>query len=61
MTEQTNSSIIGDKSSPNIKDFSAGIAFNDHKIHFAVEPCRGKDVLDLGCVQHNPENYKSRF
>ncbi len=42
-------------------DFSEEIAFNDHKIVFVLKHCRDKDVLDLGCVQHNPENYKSRF
>jgi 2-polyprenyl-3-methyl-5-hydroxy-6-metoxy-1,4-benzoquinol methylase len=26
-----------------------------------VSHCRGKDVLDLGCVHHNPENYKSMY
>lgn len=61
MSNQSSRWILGDKLSPNTKDFSEKIAFNDHKIHFAVEHCREKDVLDLGCVQHNPENYKSRF
>jgi len=42
-------------------DFSSEIAFNDHKIKFAVNYCRNKDVLDIGCVQHNPENYKSQY
>ncbi len=61
MSDKTNRWILGAKSSPNMKDFSSKIAFKDHKIRFAVEHCREKDVLDLGCVQHNPENYKSRF
>ncbi|MGL1935170.1 MAG: methyltransferase domain-containing protein [Fibrobacterales bacterium] len=42
-------------------DFSETIAFNDHKISFAVERARGKKVLDIGCVHHNPENYKSKY
>jgi len=42
-------------------DFSNEIAFNDHKIQFAVKYCRNKNVLDIGCVQHNPENYKSKY
>jgi len=53
--------LLGKRSLPQSKDFSERIAFNDHKISFAVTYCRGKDVLDLGCVQHNPENYKSRY
>lgn len=61
MENKTKRWILGGKTSPDIKDFSEKIAFNDHKIKFAVEHCRGKDVLDLGCVHHNPENYKSRF
>ncbi len=43
------------------KEFSDEIAFNDHKIKFVVKYCRNKDVLDLGCVQHDPENYKSKY
>jgi 2-polyprenyl-3-methyl-5-hydroxy-6-metoxy-1,4-benzoquinol methylase len=42
-------------------DFSEQIAFDDHKTKFVVNFCKGKDVLDVGCVQHNPENYKSKF
>lgn len=53
--------LIGDRSVANKRDFSEEIAFDDHKIRFAVSYCQGKDVLDLGCVQHNPENYKSRY
>ena len=61
MSKNSSHWIVGNKISPNAKDFSEKIAFNDHKIRFAIEHCRGKDVLDLGCVQHNPEYYKSRF
>lgn len=53
--------IIGASRPENSSDFSEDIAFHDHKIRFAVRHCRGKDVLDLGCVQHNPQNYQSRF
>jgi 2-polyprenyl-3-methyl-5-hydroxy-6-metoxy-1,4-benzoquinol methylase len=42
-------------------DFSDKIEFNDHKIRFAVKYCRGRNVLDIGCVMHNPENYKSKY
>lgn len=43
------------------KDFSDEIAFRDHKIRFVLKYCRNKDVLDIGCVQHDPENYKSKY
>ena len=43
------------------KDFSDTIAFDDHKIAFTVGHCSGRSVLDIGCVNHNPQNYKSRY
>ncbi len=30
------------------------IAWNDSKIKFVTERCHGKNVLDVGCVQHDP-------
>lgn len=33
----------------------------DGKITFVMERVKGKDVLDMGCVMHNPENYKSGY
>ena len=36
-------------------------AFGDHKIAFLIRYCKDKDVLDIGCVQHDPNSYKSRF
>ena len=36
-------------------------AFDDHKIAFVVKYCKDKEVLDIGCVQHDPQAYKSRF
>lgn len=53
--------ILGSRVPADYKDFSEDIAFRDHKIAFVLRHARGKDVLDLGCVQHNPENFKSRF
>ncbi len=53
--------LLGSQSSVKQKDFSDEIAFDDTKISFMASYCRGKSVLDLGCVQHNPENYKSRY
>lgn len=62
MKSKTNpKNIKGDLFRANESDFSNEIAFYDHKIRFAVKYCRGKNVLDLGCVQHNPKNHKSKF
>ncbi len=38
----------------------AGIAFDEHRIAYVVERIAGKDVLDLGCVDHNADNAMSR-
>ena len=53
--------ILGGRRAADEKDFSASTAFDDHKIKFVVKRCRGKNVLDLGCVHHNPKNYNSRY
>jgi len=53
--------LLGKNSVADKKDFSDEIAFDDHKIRFMVKYCHNKDVLDIGCVQHNPENYKSKY
>jgi 2-polyprenyl-3-methyl-5-hydroxy-6-metoxy-1,4-benzoquinol methylase len=36
------------------------IDFGDAKIRFAVERCRDKRVLDIGCVAHEPQVFNSR-
>lgn len=36
-------------------------AYNDPKIAFVAERCRGKSVLDLGCVMHDPREHRSRY
>lgn len=43
------------------KDFSNQIAFENHKIKFFVKYSKDKDVLDIGCVAHDPESYKSKY
>ncbi len=53
--------VLGDKRRADTQDFSQTIALRDHKIAFMVKHARGKRVLDLGCVQHNPENYRSKY
>jgi len=52
--------LLGGRREADEKDFSASIAFDDHKIKFVVKRCRDKNILDLGCVQHNPRNYSSK-
>lgn len=37
------------------------VAVRDHKLGYMMARCRGKSVLDLGCVQHDPGNARSRF
>ena len=31
------------------------------RISFVLDRVADKDVLDIGCVMHNPENYKSGY
>lgn len=48
----------------NIKQLSRHFgdsALGDHKIAFLMEYCKDKDVLDIGCVQHDPQAYNSRY
>ena len=53
--------LIGPQVGANVNDFSNDIAWSDHSINFFVNFARGRDVLDIGCVMHNPENYKSKY
>ncbi len=53
--------LIGAREGANVGDFADNIAWSDHSIKFYVEQARGRDVLDIGCVMHNPENYKSQY
>jgi 2-polyprenyl-3-methyl-5-hydroxy-6-metoxy-1,4-benzoquinol methylase len=36
------------------------INFDDHKIAYVTKRCKGKDVLDLGCVQHTKDAYLNK-
>lgn len=36
-------------------------AFDDFKIKYFMDRCKNKKVLDIGCVQHNQNNWKSKF
>jgi len=53
--------LLGNQLPADVGDFSAHIATDDHKTKFVMRYAHGKSVLDMGCVQHNPENYKSKF
>lgn len=53
--------IKGSDFRPDAADFGDGIARDDHKLAFMLKHSRGGSVLDIGCVQHNPENYRSRY
>ncbi len=53
--------LIGKDARPYISNSAKEIAFNDDKISFFVKYCKNKTVLDIGCVQHNPKNYESKF
>jgi 2-polyprenyl-3-methyl-5-hydroxy-6-metoxy-1,4-benzoquinol methylase len=37
------------------------IDFTDGKVRYVAERCRGKRVLDLGCVMHDPRASNSRY
>ena len=52
--------LLGDTAAVLGNDMGA-TAFDDAVIRFFCEHARNKRVLDLGCVNHNPENYKSKF
>jgi 2-polyprenyl-3-methyl-5-hydroxy-6-metoxy-1,4-benzoquinol methylase len=45
----------------NPADFADEVRFDDHKIAFALRYATGKRTLDIGCVMHDPENYRSKY
>jgi 2-polyprenyl-3-methyl-5-hydroxy-6-metoxy-1,4-benzoquinol methylase len=55
------SHLFGNKIKASRADFSREIDFNDHKTCFVLNYARNKSVLDLGCVEHDPESYKSKY
>ena len=61
MVEINSQWLLGDQLEADTKDFGGARAFDDHKISYLVKYVRGKKVLDIGCVQHNPDNYRSRY
>lgn len=62
MQNKTNAAnLFGSSIKARKSDFSDTIAFNDHKVKFATKYAKGKRVLDIGCVEHDPENYRSKY
>ena len=53
--------ILTAKIKADVADFGDKIAYGDHKIKFVMKHATGKDVLDMGCIGHDPEQYKSRY
>jgi 2-polyprenyl-3-methyl-5-hydroxy-6-metoxy-1,4-benzoquinol methylase len=53
--------IQGSRIPANPADFREGIAFDDHKIAYLMRYAEGRDVLDLGCVCHDPESYRNPY
>lgn len=53
--------ILGSRIPANSADFREGVAFDDHKIAYFLHYATDRDVLDLGCVSHDPANYRSNF
>jgi 2-polyprenyl-3-methyl-5-hydroxy-6-metoxy-1,4-benzoquinol methylase len=53
--------LIGETVRVDRGEFSSSVAVADSKNRFVMDRCRGKLVLDLGCVQHNPAFYQSKF
>jgi 2-polyprenyl-3-methyl-5-hydroxy-6-metoxy-1,4-benzoquinol methylase len=53
--------LLGNRVPADVDDFSDHIATEDHKLKFVMQYARGKSMLDIGCVQHNPANYQSKY
>lgn len=53
--------LLGDSARANPADFGTEIDWRDHKIAFVTPYVTGKDVLDIGCIDHDPENSRSRY
>jgi 2-polyprenyl-3-methyl-5-hydroxy-6-metoxy-1,4-benzoquinol methylase len=52
--------LIRDRARQKLADDGGEIAWNDSKIKFVTDRCRGKSVLDIGCVQHHASSAKSK-
>lgn len=61
MSTNPNEWLLGKSFEADIRDFGAEPDLTDHKLAYVVERCRGRDVLDIGCVNHDPASYQSRY
>lgn len=61
MTKEKTNFLVGEKLKADTRHHSETIKFSDHKIKFMCDRCVDKEVLDLGCVMHDPLNYKSKY
>lgn len=52
--------LVGENMPANPADFGE-TDFNDFAISFFCRHARGRSVLDIGCVDHDPKAYQSRF
>lgn len=53
--------LAGDRIAADSSDFREGVDWADHKIAWIIDQIEGRDVLDLGCVSHDPQNYRSPY
>lgn len=52
--------LLGDAVEPFVTEYGE-TRFRDYKISFFTHYANGKKVLDLGCVNHNPRTYQSKY
>ena len=53
--------MIGANSKANPDDFKDSPDLTDSKIAYVIRHSQGMDVLDLGCVMHDPQSYRSKY
>jgi 2-polyprenyl-3-methyl-5-hydroxy-6-metoxy-1,4-benzoquinol methylase len=53
--------LLGEKIKTKKNEYNDKIDEKDRKIKFIKKYVINKKVLDIGCVQHNKENYKSKY
>ena len=52
--------LIGDSLRVDVR-VGEGVAFGDHRIAFFTSHAKDKDVLDIGCVNHDPRSHRSPY
>ncbi|MDA8723843.1 class I SAM-dependent methyltransferase [Alphaproteobacteria bacterium] len=53
--------LLGEKIKTKKNEYNDRVDQKDSKIKFINKYVKNKRILDIGCVQHNKENYKSKF